>query len=41
VNYTLLPRAELERRRREKGGFVARVLRGPRIAILGEPDELR
>ena len=41
VNYTLLSRAELKRRRREKGGFVSRVLRGPKIGILGKPDELR
>ena len=41
VNYTLLSRDEFRRRRREKGGFLARVLRGPKIAILGDLDALR
>ena len=41
VNYTLLSKAEFRRRRREKGGFVSRVLRGPKIGIVGSVDELR
>jgi predicted nucleotidyltransferase len=41
VNYTLLSGAEFRRRRREKGGFLARVLRGPKIAILGDLDAVR
>jgi len=38
VNYTLLSPQEFARRRRERGGFVARVLRGPKISLLGRPD---
>ncbi len=41
VNYTLLSEAECRRRRREKGGFLARVLAGQKILILGDPDALR
>lgn len=41
VNYTLLSRSEFKRRRGEQGGFVSRVLRGPKIDILGSADELR
>jgi predicted nucleotidyltransferase len=41
VNYTLLSRKEFDRRRREKGGFLARVLAGDRIVLLGERDGLR
>ena len=41
VNYTLLSRVEFQRRRKEKGGFVSRVLRGPKIAIQGDVHELR
>jgi predicted nucleotidyltransferase len=35
VNYTLLSPREFARRRRERGGFIARVLAGPMIALLG------
>jgi len=38
INYTLLSPRELARRRRERGGFVARVLAGPMIPIPGSPD---
>jgi predicted nucleotidyltransferase len=38
VNYTLLSPQEFARRRRERGGFVARVLRGLKISLLGRPD---
>ena len=38
VNYTLLTPREFARRRRERGGFVARVLAGPLIPLLGSPD---
>jgi len=41
VNYTLLSKREFRRRKKEKGGFLARVLRGPKIAILGGIDEVR
>jgi len=41
VNYTLLSRDEFRRRRGEKGGFLARVLQGPKLPILGNPDALR
>jgi len=40
VNYTLLSPRELQRRKSERGGFVARILKGPKIAILGAYDEL-
>ena len=38
VNYTLLTPREFARRRRERGGFVARILAGPLIPLLGSPD---
>ncbi|MBM4031307.1 MAG: ArsR family transcriptional regulator [Planctomycetes bacterium] len=41
VDYTLMTRAEFRRRRREKGGFLARVLAGPKTLILGHLDALR
>jgi DNA-binding transcriptional ArsR family regulator len=40
VNYTLLSRHEFLRRRKEKGGFLSRVLGGAKIAILGDIDEI-
>jgi len=40
VNYTLLSRQEFEKRRREKGGFIARVTGGPRISVIGNADEI-
>lgn len=40
VNYTLLNHGEFERRRKEKGGFLARVLAGPKIPILGTAHEV-
>jgi predicted nucleotidyltransferase len=39
VNYTLLTRREFARRRRERGGFIARILAGPTIPLLGSRDE--
>jgi len=38
VNYTLLSPREFARRRRERGGFVLRVVAGPTIPILGSAD---
>ncbi len=38
VNYTLLSPREFARRRRERGGFIGRVLAGPRIPILNDSD---
>ena len=38
VNYTLLTPREFARRRRDRGGFIARVLAGPLIPLLGSPD---
>ena len=38
VNYTLLTPRESARRRRERGSFVARILAGPLIPLLGAPD---
>lgn len=36
VNYSLLTPDEFARRKRARGGFLARVLRGPTISLLGE-----
>jgi predicted nucleotidyltransferase len=41
VNYTHLTEDEFRRRRSERSGFLSRVLRGPRVAILGSLDGLR
>lgn len=38
VNYTPLSPREFARRCRERGGFIARVLRGPKIPVVGSPD---
>jgi predicted nucleotidyltransferase len=38
VNYTLLTPREFTRRRRERGGFLTRVLAGPTIPLLGSAD---
>jgi predicted nucleotidyltransferase len=38
VNYTLLTPREFTRRRRDRGGFIARALAGPTIALLGSID---
>ena len=40
VNYTLMSQREFHERRSEKGGFLARVLSGPKIMILGSTDEI-
>lgn len=40
VNYSLLDRREFERRRKETGGFLARVLSGDKIFIVGSPDDV-
>jgi predicted nucleotidyltransferase len=39
VNYTLLTPREFARRRRERGGFVARILAGPMIRLLERRDD--
>jgi predicted nucleotidyltransferase len=39
VNYTLLTPREFARRRRARGGFLARVLGGPTILLLGSADD--
>ncbi|MBI2908669.1 MAG: nucleotidyltransferase domain-containing protein [Chloroflexi bacterium] len=41
VNYTLMNEAEFRQRSAENGGFLARVLSGPKIMILGRLDDLR
>lgn len=38
VNYTLMSQLEFHERRSEKGGFLDRVLSGPKIMILGSTD---
>jgi predicted nucleotidyltransferase len=40
VNYTLMSQLEFDKRRGEKGGFLGRVLSGPKIMILGSIDEI-
>jgi hypothetical protein len=40
VNYMLLSRREFQRRRKEKGGFLAQILTGPKIMILGSIHEV-
>lgn len=40
INYTLLKEKEFEKRRREKGGFISRVLAGPKIGVIGKIDEI-
>jgi len=41
VNYTLMSRSEFQERRRDKGGFLERLLSGPKLMILGSTDEIR
>ena len=41
VNYTLLNRAEFQKRRKERSGFLSRALRGAKIMIIGSADEIR
>ncbi len=38
VNYTLMSQSEFDKRRSQKGGFLARVLSGLKIMILGSID---
>ena len=40
VNYTLMSQLEFHERRSQKGGFLARVLSGQKIMILGSIDEI-
>jgi predicted nucleotidyltransferase len=40
VNYTLMSQAEFDKRRSQKGGFLARVLSGLKIMIMGSIDEI-
>lgn len=40
VNYILMSQPEFRKRSRDKGGFLARVLSGPKIMILGDFDGL-
>lgn len=37
INYTLLTSQEFKRRRKEKGGFLYRVLAGEKVVIMGDP----
>ena len=39
ISYSLVSRPEYAERRKEKAGFLARVLKGPRLMVLGELDE--
>ncbi|MBI1865655.1 MAG: nucleotidyltransferase domain-containing protein [Nitrospirae bacterium] len=40
VNYVLFSRKELQNRRKEKGGFLARVLSGPKIPIVEDSRDV-
>ena len=40
INYTLLTRKEFNRRRRQKDGFLRRVLEGNKISIVGESRDV-
>jgi len=40
VNYTLMSPAEFRKLRRQRGGFLRRVLAGPKIAVAGSADEI-
>lgn len=40
VNYTLLRQREFQRRRKEEDGFLAQVLTGPKIMVLGSMNEV-
>lgn len=40
VNYTVVNKRELQKRRREKDGFLAQVLNGPKIIVLGSAREV-
>jgi predicted nucleotidyltransferase len=40
VNYRLMSQLELRKRRGEKGGFLDRILSGPKLMILGSIDEI-
>lgn len=40
VNYTVVSEREFQKRRREKEGFLAQVLSGPKIMILGSAREV-
>ena len=40
LNYTIFSKQEFLKRRKEKGGFLTRVLAGPRIFVVGDADAL-
>jgi len=40
VNYTLMAVREFKERRAKEEGFLSRVLSGPRLAVLGDPDDI-
>lgn len=40
VNYSFMTRKEFAKRRKEKGGFIDRVVRGTKITLMGEIDEI-
>ena len=41
INYSLISREEYAGRREEKAGFLGRVLKGPKLMVLGALDERR
>jgi len=40
VNYRLMSRGEYRRERRKRTGFLARVMAGPRLPVMGSADEV-
>ena len=40
VNYHLFCQTEFQQRRKEKNGFLDRVLAGPKITLIGSTDEI-
>jgi predicted nucleotidyltransferase len=40
VNYTLLGRSEFRRKSKDKGGFLGRVLAGPKMVLVGATDDV-
>jgi predicted nucleotidyltransferase len=41
INYSLVSREEYAKRRKDEAGFLARVLKGPKLMVMGALDERR
>lgn len=40
INYTVMAPKEYAKRARERGGFISRILKGPKIMLIGDPHEI-